>query len=288
MEQARHLHEVHVSVHVLAVEFVELVRLAVLLHISPHDAHARQVFLHHGRECGELLLDFLEAPVNHPCEHENDWWEDHHGDQRVDREPRADPYHESQSEQEAHERVHRVHDGGPGCHTYGLGVVGGAGHEITGPRAAIEARVQPKEVRKVVVPQVALDAATETVEKLAHAILGGPPEKCGHYEEEGIGRNATHRHIRIAQAVDGQLDQIWPGHREEVGDDDQRQTRHGPCSVGPKVGEDGAEFVHPRDPSRVTHRVTSRSRAGHHPTAAPRPRGSDAAWSVPSGMTMMA
>ena len=258
MEQARHLHEVHVPLHVLPVEAVEVVRLTVLLHVRPHDTHARQVFLNHGRERRELLLDLLEALVNHTREHENDRWEDHHGEQGVDREPRADPNHESDSEQEAHERIHRVHDGGPRRHTDRLCVVGGTGHEITGPRSAVEARVQPKEVRKVVVPQVALDAATETVEKLPHTVLGGASENGGRYDEEGIGRNAARRHIRVTQAVDGQLDQIRSGHREEVGDNNQHQTRHGPSPVGPEVGEDGAELVHRGDGSRVTNRFSRR------------------------------
>ena len=72
VEQACYLHEAHVSVHVLTVEAVELVGLALFLNVRSHDAHTRQVFLHHGRERGELLLNLLEALVNDTCECEHD------------------------------------------------------------------------------------------------------------------------------------------------------------------------------------------------------------------------
>ena len=277
VKETRYPHEAHVTVHVLAVEAVEVARLALLLHVRSHDAHPRQVFLHHGRERGELLLDLFEALVDHSREPQHDRRKNHHRHNRVEREPRADPDHESESEQEAHDRIHRVHDRGPGRHAHGQCVVCSASHEITGPHRTVEAGVEPKEVSKEVVPQVAFDAAAETVEKLAHAVLGGAPEDCRRYDEERIGRNTTHRHIRIGQPVDGQLDQVWPDHREEIGDDDQHQTRDGSFEVGPEVRDNGTEFLQagPRG-------------SGHQPAAVPLPRGSDAASSVPSGITMMA
>ncbi len=83
MERPRRDRQPHVPLAVLVVERVELAGLLRLLRVRPHDAHAGEVLLHHGRQRGELLLDLLEALVDHPAEADHDGRQDHHGDHRV-------------------------------------------------------------------------------------------------------------------------------------------------------------------------------------------------------------
>ena len=83
-----------------------------------------------------------------------------------------------------------------------------------------------------VLPQIALDPATDPVQDLPHSEPGRPSQKGGGHDQKGVAADAGLGHIGIAEIVDGLPHQVGTGDSEEVGDHHHGQTHPNAPDVG--------------------------------------------------------
>ena len=158
-EHSHQADQAEAAADVFLVSALEGGDLGLLLHISPDDTGAREIFLGAGRDVGEHGLNAFEAFVNAAPEILDDNTGDGQRQKGVEGELGADGQHEAQSAGGEDDGVGRVHDGRAEQHPNRVQVVGGAGHNVARAVALIVGIGEAFEVGKEVVAQIELNIA---------------------------------------------------------------------------------------------------------------------------------
>ncbi len=188
------------AVDVVGVLPLEERDFSLFLGVGADEARAGEVLLGAGADVAELGLNALETLVNAGAEilHENAG--DGQGQKGPEGEPGTDADHEEERGDGEYDGVGRIHDGRAEQHAHGVEVVGGAGHDVAGAGALVEAEIEGFEMAEEIVAQVELNLARDADddpagEKLKDSFAGGdgdqkpaPGEQLGVIDAVAAGR----------------------------------------------------------------------------------------------------
>ena len=149
------------AVDVVGVFGLEERDFGFFLGVGADEACAGKVLLGAGADVTELGLDALEALMDEGSEVLHDDAGDGQREKRPQGEPGTDAEHVIERGDGEDDGVGRVHDSGAEQGAHGIEVVGGAGHDVAGAGALVEAGVERFEMAEEIVAQVELDLARD-------------------------------------------------------------------------------------------------------------------------------
>ena len=204
-EHAHQADQLQTAPNVFGVVALEAFDLRLLLNVGANQAGAGKVFLRFGRDVGEHGLDALEAFVDLAPEILHHDADDGQRRESEDGQPRADAQHEGQRARGEDHGVGGVHDARADQHAHRVEVVGGAGHDVAGAGALVEAVGEPLEMGEQVVAQVEFDLARDANQDPAREELEDGFGAGDGEQPSGIGQQLMHSDA-LVQVVDGAAD----------------------------------------------------------------------------------
>ena len=176
------------------------------------------------------------------------------------RQPGADGEHEDQRARGEHDGVGGVHDCRAQQHADGVKVVGGAGHDVAGAGALIEAVGKPLQMREQIVAQVEFDLARDADQDPARQELEDGFDAGDGQQHEGVGQEFVTGYA-LVEIVDGAAND----QRKENPDPVVEQNAHGAKDIGgavlAKVGKQRAQ-VREHKPSAISRQLSAKRLVG--------------------------
>ena len=179
------------------VQQFEFANLRAFLGKRPHDADARQIFLHPAADIGKLRLDPFEPLMNPLAEPDHGEADERRRQDGQQRQSPVETQHDRDREQKGQSRFETVHDARAQQHADLIQIVGGARHNVAGALAREVVRRKADDVTEEVVPEVEFDVARNADQddphpELEDAFSGGYGE-----EQQGETRHGARGRTRF-------------------------------------------------------------------------------------------
>ena len=243
VEERFRVRQLHVAPVILAIQPLEFALLRRLLNVRPHNAHAGQILLNHGRDCAQLILNALIASMQDTAEVDGQRRQQQHGYDAYERQLQIDAHHHEKGEQHEGGGVHGVHHGRPDRHAYVADVVDGAAHQVARPARGEEGRIHAQQMIEEGDAQIVLDAPADAVQKLAHAEAGSAARECYNDQQQGIFPQRRPGRGRLGESIDSMTNEYGAYRLEHVGKHDEYQSGENAARVRRHVRQERLKRV---------------------------------------------